>query len=136
MFRSPRKQWCQLYYRNMMQAYGFFFFNFSWLCFVLFFSCRWTLQNNWVSFPIFHTLSPWVHGKVSSLLHRVPKCNAGSCSYSVDHQTILSKSKWKLILFNPLTPKISLVILFTVCYIVLAMLVWRIWYWIVFSDRT
>ena len=31
---------------------------------------------------------------------------------------------------NPLTPKISLVILLTVCHIVLVMLVWRIWYWI------
>ena len=32
--------------------------------------------------------------------------------------------------FNPLTPKISLVILLTVCHTVLVMLVWRIWYWI------
>ena len=31
---------------------------------------------------------------------------------------------------NPLTPKISLVILLTVCHTVLVMLVWRIWYWI------
>ena len=31
---------------------------------------------------------------------------------------------------NPLTPKISWVILLTVCNIVLLMLVWRIWYWI------
>ena len=29
---------------------------------------------------------------------------------------------------NPLTPKISSVILLTVCHIVLVMLVWRIWY--------
>ena len=32
--------------------------------------------------------------------------------------------------FNPLTPKISLVILFTVCHTVLVMLICRIWYWI------
>ena len=32
--------------------------------------------------------------------------------------------------FNPLTPKISLVILLTVCHMVLVMLVWRIGYWI------
>ena len=32
--------------------------------------------------------------------------------------------------FNPLTPKISLAILLTVCHTVLVMLVWRIWYWI------
>ena len=30
--------------------------------------------------------------------------------------------------FNPLTPKISLVILLTVCQTILIMLVWRIWY--------
>ena len=29
---------------------------------------------------------------------------------------------------NPLTPKISLVILSTVCQMILIMLVWRIWY--------
>ena len=31
---------------------------------------------------------------------------------------------------NPLTPKISLLILLTICHIALLMLVWRIWYWI------
>ena len=31
---------------------------------------------------------------------------------------------------NPLTPKISLIILLTVCHIVLVMLVLRIWCWI------
>ena len=31
---------------------------------------------------------------------------------------------------NPLTPKISFVILLTVCHTVLMILVWRIWYWI------
>ena len=31
--------------------------------------------------------------------------------------------------FNPFTPRISLVILLTVCHTVLIMLVWRIWYW-------
>ena len=31
---------------------------------------------------------------------------------------------------NPLTPKISLEILLTVCHIALVMLVLRIWYWI------
>ena len=32
--------------------------------------------------------------------------------------------------FNPLTPKISLLILLSVGHTVLVMLVWRIWYWI------
>ena len=34
---------------------------------------------------------------------------------------------WEL---NPLTPKISLVILLTVCHAILMMSIWRIWYWI------
>ena len=33
-------------------------------------------------------------------------------------------------LINPFTPKISIVILLTVCYTILVMLVWRIWSWI------
>ena len=32
--------------------------------------------------------------------------------------------------FNTFTPKISSVILLTVCHTILMMLVWRIWYWI------
>ena len=39
-----------------------------------------------------------------------------------------------LFVFKPLTPKIRLVILLTVCYTVLVMLVWRIWYWINLSS--
>ena len=31
---------------------------------------------------------------------------------------------------NPLTPKISLVILLTVCHTIHMILIWRIWYWI------
>ena len=34
------------------------------------------------------------------------------------------------IYFNSLTPKTSLEILLTICYTVLVMLVWKIWYWI------
>ena len=33
-------------------------------------------------------------------------------------------------MFDPFTPKISLVILLTVYHTVLVMFVWRIWYWI------
>ena len=33
-------------------------------------------------------------------------------------------------LIDPFTPKISIVILLTVCYTILVMLVWRIWSWI------
>ena len=38
---------------------------------------------------------------------------------------------WPSTLFNPLTLKISLVILLTISHTVLVMLVWRIWYWII-----
>ena len=41
-----------------------------------------------------------------------------------------SKENWDFFRFNPLIPKISLVILLTVCQTILIMLVWRIWYWI------
>ena len=47
--------------------------------------------------------------------------------------TFLAKSLSYLLhlsLFNPLTPKISLVILLTVCHTVLASQIWRIWDWI------
>ena len=37
---------------------------------------------------------------------------------------------WRLCSVNPLTPKISLVILLTVCNTILVMLIWRIWNWI------
>ena len=36
---------------------------------------------------------------------------------------------------NPLTPKIALAILLSVCHAVLVMLVWRIWYWIILSPN-
>ena len=32
--------------------------------------------------------------------------------------------------FNPLNPKISQIILLTVCHTIYVMLVWRIWHWI------
>ena len=35
-----------------------------------------------------------------------------------------------LCVVNPLTPKISLVILLTVCHAIIMMSIWRIWYWI------
>ena len=40
------------------------------------------------------------------------------------------RTNHKLLGFHPLTPKISLVILLTVCHTVLVTLVLRIWYWI------
>ena len=39
------------------------------------------------------------------------------------------------IVLNPLTPKISLVILLNVCQMILIMLVWRIWYWINYHSH-
>ena len=43
---------------------------------------------------------------------------------------ITSRKNPSLTVLNPLTPKITLVILLIVCHIVLVMLVWRICYWI------
>ena len=37
---------------------------------------------------------------------------------------------WTKVIINPLTPKISLVILPTICHKTLMILIWRIWYWI------
>ena len=39
------------------------------------------------------------------------------------------------IVLNPLTPKISLVILLNVCQMILIMLVWKIWYWINYHSH-
>ena len=75
-------------------------------------SCvKMTIQMCWVLTPPTHT--PWV--KISTI-----------------HQKVVTMRLYLHIILhlNPLTPKISLVILLTVCYTVLVMLVWRIWYWI------
>ena len=72
-------------------------------------------------------------------LETSPSCNLSSNSCKTAVSSIKEKKKIKTyqkcsivtlyaIRINPLTPKISLVILLTVCHIVLVMLVWRIWY--------
>ena len=43
---------------------------------------------------------------------------------------LLNYADFNWFFFNPLTPKISLVVLLTVCHIVLVILAWKIWYWI------
>ena len=53
------------------------------------------------------------------------------CGYSQLFCDVLPKTASSFaftVLFNPLTPKISSVILLTVCQTILIMLVWRIWY--------
>ena len=59
------------------------------------------------------------------------------CKYSILLLCILLRVQWfEKALFaidrelNPFTPKISLVILITVCFTILMMSVWRIWCWI------
>ena len=83
--------------------------------------------------------------KGSLSVHSVITCSAGSffhnwtlgCSYQEECQTLLQKSCWNfssdkkfkpINLVSPLLPKISLVILLTICYTVLVMLVYRVWY--------
>ena len=55
---------------------------------------------------------------------------SGRVSLSLQSHMEISYVLLLLTEVNPLTPKISLVILVTLCYIVLVMLVWRIWCWI------
>ena len=55
---------------------------------------------------------------------------SGRVSLSLQSHMEISRVLLLLTEVNPLTPKISLVILFTLCHIVLVMLVWRIWCWI------
>ena len=50
--------------------------------------------------------------------------------YMLQALDLCHQDKLLLTLINPVTPKISFVILLTVCHTVLVMLVWRIWYWI------
>ena len=56
--------------------------------------------------------------------------------HPLDHKMTISNKRSPSFLnfFNPLTPKISLVILLAVSHAVLVMLVWRIWYWIHFYS--
>ena len=50
--------------------------------------------------------------------------------YMLQALDLCHQDKLLLTLINPVTPKISFVILLTVCHTVFVMLVWRIWYWI------
>ena len=55
---------------------------------------------------------------------------SGRVSLSLQSHMEISYVLLLLTEVNPLTAKISLVILLTLCHIVLVMLVWRIWCWI------
>ena len=59
-----------------------------------------------------------------------PMLKFGRVSLSLQSHMEISHVLLLLTEVNPLTPKISLVILLTLCHIVLVMLVWRIWCWI------
>ena len=69
-----------------------------------------------------------------SIIFHFPLCHCNKMNLGCfSSLTILITSLWHdlwVMSFNPLTPKISLVILLTVCHTVLLMLVWIIWYWI------
>ena len=51
-------------------------------------------------------------------------------SNNYDYITFSKSFSWWLFFVNPLTPKISLVILLTICHTILMMSIWRICYWI------
>ena len=55
---------------------------------------------------------------------------SGRVSLSLQSHMEISRVLLLLTEVNPLTPMISFVILLTLYYIVLVMLVWRIWCWI------
>ena len=55
---------------------------------------------------------------------------SGRVSLSLQSHMEISHVLLLLTEVNPLTPRISFVILLTLYYIVLVMLVWRIWFWI------
>ena len=50
-------------------------------------------------------------------------------SNNYNYITFSKSFSWWLFV-NPLTPKILLVILLTICHTILMMSIWRIWYWI------
>ena len=65
--------------------------------------------------------------------------NNNSNNYSNDYDdnsnnynyiTFSKSFSWWLFFVNPLTPRISLVILLTICHTILMMSIWRICYWI------
>ena len=51
-------------------------------------------------------------------------------SNNYNYITFSKSFSWWLFFVNPLTPKISLVILLTICHTILMMSIWRICYWI------
>ena len=104
----------------------------------LFFSNHFLFCCFSISLPIYAQLILFFRRKVGLLVHK--EARQGSKMWRLPKETPRSEyifrgcysEAWTWVLFpvNPLTPKISLVILFTVCHTVLVILVWRIWYWI------
>ena len=78
---------------------------------------------------------PWSTSDVYSFGYMASTIAKTKKSELIDKLSLTCMSKYKQLAFetlvrdlHPLTPKILLVILLTVCHIVLVMLVWRIWY--------
>ena len=103
----------QLPYQYSLIAQGFFFKSYR-TCHNSLHFCQWEHQT-----PLYHK-------------HHTAGIFADPIWFQI-HATWLHYRKEKdktIISLIPLTPKISLVILLTVCHTVLVMIVWRIWYWI------
>ena len=91
------------------------------LVMVIFYMCEEMNQMRmWVIFNAFNTI----------------KCTETDSHKIIVYMFVSSKGSpfCKIPSFNPFTPKISLVILLTVCHIVLVMLVWRIWSWVNYES--
>ena len=93
------------------------------------FCCSWSLKKleiNWQWKQVFHLSQPTIK-KVREIGGWL--FNGGSCltlKWALIWERVLIRA-WEL---NTLTPKISLVILLTVCHAILMMSIQRIWYWI------
>ena len=84
-------------------------------------NCHRHLMKCWGGYPVMG----WhpIQGSVLLLL-------VISSYWNGDKLALAGWVTWLQYRLLPVPPKISLVILFTVCQIILTMLVWRIWYWI------
>ena len=71
---------------------------------------------------------------IGTLIHRKTKGQSDPTKIIVNNQIYTTNSdvvnQLDKYFVNPLTPKISLEVLHTICLKVIVILVWRVWYWI------
>ena len=71
---------------------------------------------------------------IGTLIHRKTKGQSDPTKIIFNNQIYITNSdvvnQLNQYFVNPLTPKISLEVLHTICLKVIVILVWRVWYWI------